>query len=525
MRPLTVVPAVPRTAMLAAPRPGAARAFPVAAALLLCTALASPAEAQLLRGALDTTTNSILGNGATVGTSSPGGGLLGTGLTVGTTSGGLLGTGVTVGTTDPGTGILGTGLNVGTTAGGSVLGTGVTVGTTAPGTGVLGTGLNVGTTGGGVLGTGVLVGTTGPGDGLLGTGLTLGTAGGTGTGGCGTCGGTGTGGGGAGGGSNQGIYILTGNLTQSQGQTVVNELRLSQLTAVTGVAANNTSNQAAPIAVGSDALAVGYGSSAAGTASTALGTGASAANTGSVALGYAASAQGLGGTAIGTASAASGAGSTALGFVAGATGTGSTAVGAAASAAGNNSVALGNGAAANQANTIAIGANVKTTQANQVAIGNSANTYRLAGIASPASAAAQSGATAFVTTDASGNLAASAYGPSTIAGLGNRIDSVQAQVNNLEAKTDSVQRYAIQTRKEARQGVAMAIAMATAPMPSAPGKTTWATNGATYRGEWAGGLAVAHRLPTCCVPIAVTAGVAYGGDNAVGVRAGLAGEF
>jgi len=492
--------------MLSAIRPGAARAIPIATGLLLCTALATPARAQLLRGTLDTTTN------------------------------GILGTGLTVGTSSPGSGVLGTGLNVGTTTGGSVLGTGVTVGTTAPGSGVLGTGLNVGTTGGGVLGTGVLVGTTGPGDGLLGTGLTLGTAGGTGTGGCGTCGGGGgtggggtggggTGGGGTGGGSNQGIYIITGNVTQSQGQTVINELRLSQLTSVTGVAANNTSNQAAPIAVGSDALAVGYGSSAAGTASTAVGTGASAANTGSVALGYAASAQGLGGTAIGTASAASGAGSTALGFVAGATGTGSTAVGAAASAAGNNSVALGNGAAANQANTIAIGANVKTTQANQVAIGNSANTYRLAGIASQASAAAQSGATAFVTTDANGNLAASAYGPSTIAGLGNRIDSVQAQVNNLEAKTDSVQRYAIQTRKEARQGVAMAIAMATAPMPSAPGKTTWATNGATYRGEWAGGLAVAHRLPTCCVPIAVTAGVAYGGDNAVGVRAGLAGEF
>ncbi len=508
MRPLTVVPAVPRTAMLSAIRPGAARAIPIATGLLLCTALATPARAQLLRGTLDTTTN------------------------------GILGTGLTIGTSSPGSGVLGTGLNVGTTTGGSVLGTGVTVGTTAPGSGVLGTGLNVGTTGGGVLGTGVLVGTTGPGDGLLGTGLTLGTAGGTGTGGCGTCGGGGatpgggggtggggTGGGGTGGGSNQGIYIITGNVTQSQGQTVINELRLSQLTSVTGVAANNTSNQAAPIAVGSDALAVGYGSSAAGTASTAVGTGASAANTGSVALGYAASAQGLGGTAIGTASAASGAGSTALGFVAGATGTGSTAVGAAASAAGNNSVALGNGAAANQANTIAIGANVKTTQANQVAIGNSANTYRLAGIASQASAAAQSGATAFVTTDANGNLAASAYGPSTIAGLGNRIDSVQAQVNNLEAKTDSVQRYAIQTRKEARQGVAMAIAMATAPMPSAPGKTTWATNGATYRGEWAGGLAVAHRLPTCCVPIAVTAGVAYGGDNAVGVRAGLAGEF
>ncbi|MER2277889.1 hypothetical protein ABS771_12380, partial [Methylobacterium brachiatum] len=327
------------------------------------------------------------------------------------------------------------------------------------------------------------------------------------------------------GGSGPGIYIVTGNVTQSQGQTIVADLRLSQLSSATGVAANNTSGQAAPSAVGADALAVGFGSSAAGTASTAVGTGAAAVNTGSVAVGYAASAQGLGGTAVGTASAASGAGSTALGFVAGATGTGSTAIGAAASAAGNNSVALGNGAAANQANTIAIGANVKTTQANQVAIGNAANTYTLAGVASQASAAAQSGATNFVTTDAAGNLAASAYGPSTIAGLGNRIDSVQSQVNNLEAKTDTMQRYAVQTRKEARQGVAMAIAMATAPMPSAPGKTTWATNGATYRGEWAGGVAVAHRLPTCCVPIAVTAGVAYAGESNVGVRAGLAGEF
>ncbi|MCJ2143034.1 hypothetical protein [Methylobacterium sp. E-066] len=499
MRNSTDVPALPRTSH-AVLRRSVGRIAPLLAGTLLAIPVVAPAQAQLLRGTLDTTSGGILGTGLTVGTSSPGNGLLGTGLNVGTTSGGLLGTGVTAGTTNPGTGLLGTGLNVGTTSGG-------------------------------VLGTGILIGTTGPGDGLLGTGLVIGTAGGTaggggggGTGGGGT-GGGGTGGGTGGGGTGQGLYIITGNVTQSQGQTVIADLRLSQLSSATGIAANNTSGQAGPIATGGDALAVGYGSSASGSASTAVGTGAAAANTGSVAIGYAASAQGLGGTAVGTASAASGAGSTALGFVAGATGTGSTAIGAAASAAGNNSVALGNGAAANQANTIAIGANVKTTQANQVAIGNAANTYTLAGIASQASAAAQSGATNFVTTDAAGNLAASAYGPSTIAGLGNRIDSVQSQVNNLEAKTDTMQRYAVQTRKEARQGVAMAIAMATAPMPSAPGKTTWATNGATYRGEWAGGVAVAHRLPTCCVPIAITAGVAYAGDSNLGVRAGLAGEF
>jgi trimeric autotransporter adhesin len=435
------------------------RTRPFVAALLLAAPLSTPARAQLLRGALDTT-----GNG--------------------------------------------------------VLGTGLTVGTTAPGSGVLGTGLTVGTTGGGVLGTGVLVGTTGPGDGLLGTGLTLGTSGsgtgsgtGTGSGGCLTCG------------IGSDIYILTGTAAAVQGQPVISELRLSQLSTVTGVAANNTSVLAGPSAAGRDAVAIGFGAGATGAASTAVGTGARATATGGVALGYAANAAGLGGTAVGTAAAASADASTALGFAAGAAGTASTAIGAAASASGNASIALGSGATANQANSVAIGVNVRTTQVNQVAIGNAGNTYTLAGIASQASTAAQSGATNFVTTDAGGNLAASTYGPSSITGLGNRIDSVQSQVNTLEAKTDAMQRYAVQTRKEARQGVAMAIAMATAPMPSAPGKTTWASNGATYRGEWAGGLAVAHRLPICCVPMAVTAGVAYGGDNAVGVRAGLAGEF
>ena len=493
-------------------------------ALLLTTGLfgavaASPAHAQLLRGGFDTTGGGILGTGLSVGTTTPGSGIVGTGLTVGTSGSGLLGSGLGVGTSAPGSGVLGTGLIVGT-SGTGVLGSGLGIGTSAPGSGVLGTGLNVGTSGTGVLGTGLLVGTTGPGDGLLGTGLTLGTSNTGGT------GGTGGGTGGAGGmGGGQGIYIVTGTVMQSQGQTVVTDLRLSAFSDLTGVAANNTSRLPGPSAGGDDALAVGYGASASGPASTAVGTGARAAQTGSVALGYGAGAQGLGSTAVGTASAALGDGSTALGFAAGAGGSGSTAVGATASAGGDGSVALGSGARADQANAVAIGANVRTTRANQVAIGTAGSTYTLAGIASPASAAAQSGPTNFVTTDASGNLAASAYGPASIASMAGRVDAVQSQVNTLEAKTDAMQRYAIQTLKEARQGVAMAIAMATAPMPSAPGKTTWATNGATYRGEWAGGVAVAHRLPTCCVPIAVTAGVAYGGNNALGARAGLAGEF
>ncbi len=75
---------------------------------------ATPASAQLLRGTLDTTGGGILGTGVSLGTTTPGGGLIGTGLTVGTSGTGVLGTGLGVSTSAPGSGVLGTGLNVGT---------------------------------------------------------------------------------------------------------------------------------------------------------------------------------------------------------------------------------------------------------------------------------------------------------------------------------------------------------------------------------------------------------------------------
>jgi trimeric autotransporter adhesin len=61
-------------------------------------------------------------------------------------------------------------------------------------------------------------------------------------------------------------------------------------------------------------------------------------------------------------------------------------------------------------------------------------------------------------------------------------------------------------------------------MPSMAGKTAWAANGATFKGEWASGFAVAHRLDTP-IPVAVTAGYSYGEAAGHGVRMGLAGEF
>lgn len=263
---------------------------------MLISAL-GPAQAQLLRGLLDTTSGA-----------------------------GVLGTGITVGTTGPGDGILGTGLVVGTTGTTGVLGTGATVGTTGPGTGVLGTGVTVGTTGSGsVLGTGVTVGTTRPGDGLLGTGLTLGTAGTPVSvpGGGGIPGGGGTPGlpGGPTTASppppSQVVTIDSGGGGATYGDLVLRLSRLEQRAAGTmqdvPLRGTDTSRTGAPTATGPDALAGGHGASAGGGGSTALGTGANAAGTGSVAVGRGASAAQTDTVAIGAGARTSRAGQVALG--------------------------------------------------------------------------------------------------------------------------------------------------------------------------------------------------------------------
>lgn len=121
--------------------------------------------------------------------------------------------------------------------------------------------------------------------------------------------------------------------------------------------------------------------------------------------------------------------------------------------------------------------------------------------------AAQSGPASFVTTDAAGNIATSPF-----------------TVDELLGRVAGAQQLARETRREARQGVAAAMAMSAAPMPSAPGRTSWAVNTAAFRGEWALGAALAHRLDTQ-IPVAITAGYAYGGSDSHGVRVGLQGEF
>jgi hypothetical protein len=78
-------------------------------------------------------------------------------------------------------------------------------------------------------------------------------------------------------------------------------------------------------------------------------------------------------------------------------------------------------------------------------------------------------------------------------------------------------------RRDMKQGIASAVAMANAPMPS-PGHLGYAFNGAVFRGEYAVGGSLAYRLPGPR-SFAVTAGFSYAGNKNNAARIGVAGEF
>ncbi len=171
-----------------------------------------------------------------------------------------------------------------------------------------------------------------------------------------------------------------------------------------------------------------------------------------------------------------------------------------ASATGADATAVGYGSRAGHAGSTAIGTGATTTRSNQVMIGTASNTYTLAGVDSAASRAAQSGPTRLLTTDASGNIATS-----------------DVDLNRMSADISDL-------RKESRQGIAAAMAMTSAPTPSAPGKTAWATNVAAFKGEMATSFAVAHTFDAS-YPVTFNASVGYAPGGSAGVRMGLSGEF
>ena len=237
------------------------------------------------------------------------------------------------------------------------------------------------------------------------------------------------------------------------------------------------------------------------------------------------------GAETGASSSAYGAGSKSSGDYA-------SAVGVNAAASANNATAIGYNAQASTANSVALGANSVATSATPVASGAvGGQTYAYAGgqpigVVSVGAKGAErqiqnvaAGRIAADSTDAvngsqlyASNQAISAAMSQSVAGLGESINALATSVNQLSARQ-------IAAQKEARGGIAAAVALVNAPMPSQPGKTSWAGNVAKFRDQYAMGVSFSHRLNSN-IPLAMTAGFAYTpGTSDLTGRVGMAGEF
>jgi len=179
------------------------------------------------------------------------------------------------------------------------------------------------------------------------------------------------------------------------------------------------------------------------------------------------------------------------------------AVGTSAMASADNAIAVGANANAGFVNSTAIGQGAATTRADQQMFGMATNTYTMPGITSAASKAAQGAPTAIVTSNAAGDLAA--YTPSQL-GL-----ATTADIASLNASL--------------RRGIAATAAMAHAPTPSAPGRTTLAVNGSIYEDTGGVGVAFEHRFANTGIPVYILGGYGNGGGREHVGRAGLAIEW
>jgi hypothetical protein len=260
----------------------------------------------------------------------------------------------------------------------------------------------------------------------------------------------------------------------------------------------------------------GAGATATGSASNvACGTNADASggfSASNTAVGYEANASGSssGNVATGIQANASGMGSgnIAIGPLANASGdfTNNVAIGRE-STASNNSVAVGGSASATFSNSAAFGNGATATRANQQVFGTATNTYTMAGIASAASKAAQSGPTQLVTSDANGNLATTTLADLGLASTGD--------INAINARLDDLDRRA----SKAFTGVAMAFAMAGVPTLLPNEKFAATINYGAFQGAHGFAINTAARLTD---NMQLTAGFGYGANERIaGGRVGM----
>jgi hypothetical protein len=287
----------------------------------------------------------------------------------------------------------------------------------------------------------------------------------------------------------------TGALSSATG---LNATAMGFASTATGITATATGGGST--AIGASATATGQSSNARGDAATATGGFSNAIGLNATASGFNSTATGLTASAYGQNSSANGDATTAIGQASNAIAAGATAVGQGSTASGINATAIGTGATAAFANSAAFGAGATATAPNQIAVGTASNTYKMPGITSAASLAAQSGPTQVVTTDAAGHLAAAGF-------TGQDISTLQSNVGTLQTQM-----------RQAFEGTAMAIALGGSALP-ADKKFAISTNWGTFRGENAMGLSAQMRLNDYVV---MNGGVAAGfAERGVGGRAGL----
>ena len=148
-------------------------------------------------------------------------------------------------------------------------------------------------------------------------------------------------------------------------------------------------------------------------------------------------------------------------------------------------------------------------------LGGAANSVRIGDM--NASNAAQTGTEFLVTVDNNGTLgkqevsaAFSSAARAAVASLAvtdAQFDALAGKVTGLDCRVNTLFDLASHARKEMRRGIALATAMAHPHFPSEPGKTSYATNVAHYRGQTgiSAGLTPSSLPRSTLLPAAVAA--------------------
>jgi hypothetical protein len=105
-----------------------------------------------------------------------------------------------------------------------------------------------------------------------------------------------------------------------------------------------------------------------------------------------------------------------------------------------------------------------------------------------------------------------------------QISLLQAADLALAGRVDALFDLRQLDRRDMRQGIAAAVSMGQASMPSAPGRTSFVFNVANFRGEQAIGGSILHRIGGDKA-LAIGGGFSFAGNKNNALKFGIAGEF